>query len=123
MKKCGFAFLLLVLGLPGVQAGELEIVGRVAEVQLVDVTELNDERFLILSLEQGQSFLLPGATQVAAGRGAQVAVRHLPVGQGELSEACSIRVLALPIRVEGEEVLQPARRPFEVYSNPDDQCD
>lgn len=114
--------LLLILGLQSAAAESVEIEGLVAEVQLIDVTELNEERLLILSIQDGPSLLLPGATQLAAGRGVQVAVRHLPAPEGSLPIACDVRVLALPIAVDGEEVMQPARRPFEVYRNSQAEC-
>lgn len=114
--------LLMAFGLQWALAETVEIEGLVAEVQLVDVTELSDQRFLILSLEDGQSFLLPEATRLAAGVGVQVAVRHLPASAGSLPIACAVHVLALPIRIEGEDVMQPARRPFEVYRNSQFEC-
>lgn len=110
--------------LPGQGLAETrQVEGIVAEVQLVDASALTDDRFLILTLVEGGSFLLPGATRVAAASGVMVAVDYLaPEAPEALPPACRVRVLGLPIEVDGEKVLHEASRPFEVYRNEDDQC-
>lgn len=92
--------------------------GRVASVQLLDVSALGQDSILLLHLAGGRSFQLPGEQRLSAGTGVEVEVRYLPADQAsELPVACRIRVLAIPVEREGGEVLQSAERAFEVYRN------
>ncbi|MFU8832645.1 MAG: hypothetical protein ACNA7J_10885 [Wenzhouxiangella sp.] len=97
--------------------------GIISEVQLVDATPLGEGAFLILSLEDGSSYLVPDQRQIAGSAGVKVAIRYLPPGQDdELGQACTVHVLGLPIVLDGEEVLHRAQRPFEIYSNDNPDC-
>lgn len=74
-------------------------------------------RELILHLESGEAYRFPHTDHVAAGAGVKVRIRYREaMGDDELSAACSAEVLALPL---DEDSMQEARRPFEVYRNPD----
>ena len=98
--------------------------GLIDEVKLIDIASLEGDSLLIMTLEDGGGFLIPGRRNLAAGPGMQVAVDYLPGDEdGDLPMACRIRVLAVPLTVEGEEILQPASRPFKVYRNPDGRCE
>jgi hypothetical protein len=120
----GWIVLLLLLAAAPVRSELDRIEGVVAEVQLLDVAGLSDERFLILSLVDGGSYLLPGVTRLAAAAGVKVSVRYRsPRVPDELPVACSVTVLGMPILVAGEEVLRPASRPFVVYANEQASCD
>lgn len=117
------AALLLVVTGASIAAEPRATEGVVAQIQLVDVSALADETFLILSLDDERHFLLPETTQLPAAPGVLVAIDYLPAaGEGDLPEACRIKVLGLPITIDGEEVLQRASRPFEVYRNPRAEC-
>jgi hypothetical protein len=97
--------------------------GVVREVQLIDVSALGESAILILSLEDGTSYLIPGERQIPASAGVEVAVDYLLPAQDDVPrEACTIRVLGLPIVLEGEEVLHRAQRPFEIYRNDNPDC-
>ncbi len=99
------------------------VTGRVAEVQLIDITGLDDDGLLILTLEEGQGFLIPGQRNLPASSGVEVQVDYFSGDDPEdLPVACRVQVTAVPVEIDGEEVLQPANRPFEVYRNPDARC-
>ena len=98
--------------------------GQVDSVQLINASEMGGEAFLILSLQDGRHFQLPDQQQLAAGQGTRLEIRYLAPDEPDLlPEACAVRVLAVPISVDGEEVMQEAARPFEVYRNPRSDCD
>ncbi|GEM_PF-1582642 len=124
MRSSLFALLLLALSACILADAEEErdwTRGIVEQVQLVVVEGLEDSEFLILELEDGGSFQIPGARQLSAGAGVKVEVESLPVvSPGELPVACRVRVLAVPLEIDGEEVLQEAANPFEVYAA--DEC-
>lgn len=115
---------LLALGLSSPALAQLsELEGVVEQVQLLDASAVADETFLILSLAGEHHFLLPEASQLPAAPGVLVAVEYLaPDADGDLPEACRVRVLGMPIHRDGEEVLQRASRPFEIYRNPRADC-
>jgi hypothetical protein len=114
----------LLLACPTAAAAVQTVEGTVSEVQLIDTAGLDGPGFLILSLVEGGSYLLPDQQRVGAGRGVRVEVRFLPPDEpGDLPHACSIRVLALPVVVDGQEQLQYAQRPFSVFENADPACD
>lgn len=98
--------------------GQESVVGEVESVQLVDASQLGGGDQLVLVLQEGQGFRLPGQRSLAVGAGVRVSVTYRSsVEGGEMPEACSVRVLAVPIEHEGETVMQEAERPFEVYRN------
>ena len=97
--------------------------GEVDNVQLVDASSLGGETFLIVNFTDGRSFQLPDERQIAAGQGVRLEIHYLAPDEPDLlPEACSVTVLAIPITVDGEEVLREAARPFEVFSNPRTEC-
>ncbi len=92
--------------------------GQVEQVQRVQVEGFESE-FLILELDDGSAFQLPDADAISAGQGVKVEVEALPVtSPGELPVACRVRVLAVPLEREGEDYMQEAANPFEVYHDP-----
>jgi hypothetical protein len=115
---------LLALGLCTSASAQLrEIEGVVDRVQRLDASAVADESFLILSLVGERHFLLPEESHLPAAPGVLVAVDYLqPEQDGDLPQACRVQVLGMPITVDGEEVLQRASRPFEVYRNPRAEC-
>jgi hypothetical protein len=115
---------MLALVLTPLALGEIRHAeGVVDQVQLLDASAVADESFLILSLVDEHHFLLPEATQLPASPGVLVAVDYLPPeAEGDLPQACRVRVLGMPISIDGEEVLQRASRPFEVYRNSRAEC-
>lgn len=93
-------------------------VGEVESVQLLDASQLGGGDHLILVLEDGQGFRLPGQRSLAVGAGVRVSVAYRPSDDAEsLPEACRVQVLAVPIERDGEEAMQQAERPFDVYRN------
>lgn len=113
------AAVLLVLMLPQGQAAGLEtLVGEVRSVQLLDASQLGGGEQLVLVLEGDRGFRLPGQRSLPLGSGVRVSVVYHPVGEeGAMPEACSVRVVAVPIERDGEAAMQEAERPFEVYRN------
>ncbi|MDZ7791648.1 MAG: hypothetical protein U5L08_14365 [Xanthomonadales bacterium] len=113
------AAVLLALMLPQGQAAGLEALeGEVQSVQLLDASQLGGGEQLVLVLEGQQGFRLPGQRSLPVGAGVRVSVAYHPVGEkGAMPEACSVRVVAVPIERDGEAVMQEAERPFEVYRN------
>lgn len=111
--------LLLCFMLPaGMATAEEVVVGEVESLQLLDASQLGGGDHLVLVLEDGQGFRLPGQRSVAVGPGVRVSIRHLPPGEaGALPTACSVRVLAVPLERDGEMTLQEAERPFQIYKN------
>ncbi|TVQ36998.1 MAG: hypothetical protein EA370_07320 [Wenzhouxiangella sp.] len=103
-------------------AGPARAEGLVAEVQLLDATPLGAEAMLILVLEDGRGYLIPGQRNLATSRGMKVGLDYLPAADGEVAVACAVQVLAVPVIVDGESRLQTAHRPFTVYRNPSDSC-
>lgn len=102
----------------GPALGQENAVGVVETVQLLDATQLGGGDHLVLVFNNGQGFRLPGQRSLAVGPGVRVSVDHLSPEEAEdLPEACSVRVVAVPIERDGEEVMQEAERPFEVYRN------
>jgi hypothetical protein len=99
------------------------VTGRVAKVQLIEISGFDDDGLLILSLEEGHGFLIPGQRNLPASSGVEVRVNYFS-GEGpeDLPVACRVQVTAVPVDIDGEEILQPASRPFEVYRNPDARC-
>ncbi len=97
--------------------------GVVADVQLLDVSPLGAEAtMLVLLLEDGRGFLIEGERNLAASSGMQVSLSYVPADDGDVAVACQVQVTAVPLLIEGEERLQPAQRPFTVYSNPSESC-
>ncbi|QOC23325.1 hypothetical protein IC757_04030 [Wenzhouxiangella sp. AB-CW3] len=116
--------LIASMGTAVAQTGETE--GVVEQVQLFDASAMTDETFLVLSLTDERHFELPGASQLPAGSGVEVVIDYLEPATDDdsaMPQACRVRVLAVPIMVEGEEVMQRARRPFEIYRNPEPDCE
>ncbi len=107
------------------QASGLETLeGRVQSVQLLDTSQLGGGDHLVLVLEGERGFRLPGQRSLPVGAGVRVAVTFVPSGEGEdMPEACSVRVVAVPIERDGEAVMQEAERPFEVYRNESEGTD
>ncbi len=107
----------------GQPTGELpQATGLVADLQLVDASQLGMDALLVLVLDDDRGFLIEGERNLPAGRGMQVTIDHLPAEQGELAVACRVLVTAVPLLIGGEEKLQPAQRPFTVFQNPSDTC-
>ncbi|MCC5866562.1 MAG: hypothetical protein JJU31_15680 [Wenzhouxiangella sp.] len=104
-------------------AGPARTEGLVAEVQLLDATPLGAEAMLVLVLEDGRAFLIEGQRNLAASKGVKVLIDYR-VGESadELSTACRVKVVAVPVEIDGEQFLQQARRPFTIYQNPDSPC-
>lgn len=125
MPRRLMAGLLLGLIMPLGQAfGEETLEGVVQSVQLLDASQLGGGDHLVLVLEDGQGFSLPGQRSLPVGAGVRVAVGHIPAGEGEdMPEACSVRVVAVPIERDGEAVMQEAERPFEIYRNESEGSD
>lgn len=97
--------------------------GRVEQVQLIDASEHGGRSFLLLSLDDDRHFELPGADHLAAGEGARVEVEFLDAGDDDrVPVACRVTVLAVPLEVDGEEVMQSARNPFTVYRSERSEC-
>ncbi len=115
---------LMVLSLIGsLQAAEGSVTGRVAEVQLIEISGFDDSGLLILALEEGQGFLIPGQRNLPASGGVEVRVDYFSGDDPEdLPVACRVQVTAVPVEIDGEEILQPASRPFEIYRNEDVRC-
>lgn len=111
--------LLLSWALPVAAAlGQETVVGEVESVQLVDASQLGGGDHLVLVLDDGQGFRLPGERSVSVGPGVRVSVAYRSPGEAEaMPEACSVRVLAVPLERDGEVNMQEAERPFEVYRN------
>ncbi len=102
----------------GVATAEEVIVGEVESVQLLDASQLGGGDHLVLVLEGGEAFRLPGQQSVALGTGVRVSVAYRSPGEAEaMPEACGVRVLAVPLERDGEVTMQEAERPFEVYRN------
>lgn len=116
-------FLLMTMAVSASPAEQrVEKEGVVARVQHVQVSGLEDAGFLILELESGASYQLLNSRRLAAGAGVKVAVESLPIqSPGDLPVACRVRVLGVPMMVDGEEVLRAAENPFEVYRDEDCQ--
>lgn len=115
---------MLVLGLSTAASAQLRNVeGVVLQVQRVDASAVAEETFLILSLVDEHHFLLPEESHLPAAAGVLVAIDYLePEQGGDLPRACRVRVLGMPITVDGEEVLQRASRPFEIYRSAAATC-
>ncbi len=115
---------MLAAGLTGMASAQVqEAEGIVDKVQLIDASELGGDSFLILRLEDDRNFQLPDQQQLPAGQGTRVAIRYLVPDEPDLlPEACSVTVLAVPIGADGEEVMQEAARPFQVYRNSNEAC-
>lgn len=113
--------LLLVAGvaLAGVKTDQ----GIVASVQLIDSSQLGGGNALIMTFEDGSSYRFPGAERLAAGAGVHLELRYLPAEEVDVPpQACRATVLAIPIERDGEEMLQEAERPFEIYRNSESAC-
>ncbi|RFP67619.1 hypothetical protein DZK26_11960 [Wenzhouxiangella sp. 15190] len=119
MHRPSITGLLLWCLLPaGMAAAGESIVGQVESVQLLDASQLGGGDHLVLVLEDGEAFRLPGKRSVALGSGVRVSVAYRSPGEAEaMPEACSVRVLAVPLERDGEVTMQEAERPFEVYRN------
>ena len=118
------AVTLLLVSFGIVRADDVQVTtGEVESVQLIDASELGGDSFLILALEDGRNFQLPDQQQLPAGQGTRLEIRYLTPDEPDvLPEACSAMVLAVPLTVDGEEVMQEAARPFEVYRNRREAC-
>lgn len=119
---------MLAAGLSAMASAQVrDAEGVVDQVQLLDASAVAEAEasFLVLSLTDERHFVLPGTTQLAATEGLEVAIDYLEAeadDDGALPEACRVQVLAVPIQIEGEETMQRASRPFEIYRNPSDAC-
>jgi hypothetical protein len=117
------ALLLVGPGVVNADQNLKHVSGVVSEVRLVDATAMGGETFLILSLEEGRSFLLAGQSQLPAGQGVKVQVSYQPAAEADqLPSACSVEVVAVPIEVDGEVRLQTAQRPFRVFGSDEANC-
>ncbi len=125
-RNSGFAVaaMLMLIAFGALPAADVQVTtGEVDNVQLVDASELGGDAFLVLALADGRHFQLPDQQQLPAGQGTRLEIRYLaPDEPGLLPEACSVTVLAVPLTVDGEEVMQEAARPFEVYRNHREAC-
>ena len=125
-RYVGFAMatVLALIACRSLPAADIQVTtGAVDNVQLVDASELGGDAFLILALEDARHFQLPDQQQLPAGQGTHLEIRYLAPDEPDLlPEACTVTVLAVPITVDGEEVMQEAARPFEVYRNPRSEC-
>lgn len=126
MPTRSMAGLLLWFILPmGSALGQEKAVGEVESVQLLDASQLGGGEHLVLVLKDGQGFRLPGRRSLAVGPGVRVSVTYLsPRQDGDLPEACNVRVLAVPVERDGEVTMQESERPFRVYQNEsaDSEC-
>lgn len=112
------ALLLALLLPPGQAAGQETLEGEVESVQLLDASQLGGGEQLVLVLEGGQGFHLPGKRSLPVGAGVRVMVVYQAPGEGKaMPQACSVRVVGVPIERDGGVVMQEAERPFEVYRN------
>lgn len=120
----GLAVAAAILAAERGQAGPVaQTEGLVAELQLIDASELGADATLILSLEDGRVFTVPGQRNVAASGGMKVRIGYMAGEQaGEIPELCWVEVVAMPITIDGEQRLQPAQRAFTVYRNSAPTC-
>lgn len=114
----------ILLACAGVRAESPDAAeGQVEQVQLIDASEHGGRSFLLLTLDGGQHFELPGADHLAAGEGARVEVEFLAARDDDrVPVACRVTVLAVPLEVDGKVVVQSARNPFTVYTNNRSAC-
>ncbi len=97
--------------------------GVVEQVKRIDTTPLGGGNLLIVALTDGRQFQVRDREQIAAGSGVEVEILARPSADDELPRACRVRVLAMPVEIDGEEVRQRAERPFEVYRSDDPACE
>lgn len=115
--------LLLVLAGPA-PAAELETaVGTVAQLSRIDTLGAEAEPLLLMQWTDGRVFAFPGIEHLAAGSGVEVQIDYLPADDpGQVPEACAVRLLGLPLVIDGEEVMQPARRPVSIFVSDSAAC-
>lgn len=95
-------------------------VGVVDQVQLIDASSIGGRQQLVVRLDDGQAFRVPHRDHLAAGRGVRVELKYRRAPEtDELPIVCSTQVLALPNGDDENPGLQPVKRSFEVYRNPD----
>lgn len=124
MRSAGLiAAALLLTGAPARAEPPAKTEGQVEQVQLIDASEHGGRSFLLLTLDDGRHFELPGTDHLAAGEGTRVEVDFIPAREVDrVPVACRVTVLAVVLEVDGEQVLQSARNPFAVYTNDASAC-
>ena len=115
--------ILLVLSVLGV-AAELETAsGTVGQLTRVDALGAEAEPLLLMQWTDGRMFVFPGIEHLAAGSGVEVEIDYLPSEDpGRVPEACAARLIGLPVMIDGEEVMQPARRPVSIFVSDSAAC-
>jgi len=105
-------------------AAELETVsGTVEQLTRVEMRGAAAEPLLLLQLVDGSLFAFPGMAHLPAGSGVAVEIDYLPSDDpGRIPEACAVRLLGLPIIVDGEERIQAARRPVTIFTSDSAAC-
>lgn len=98
--------------------------GIVEQVQAVDATAVGSGHMILVVLDDGSQFHFPDTDHLASGDGVRLEIAFLSSSEDDAPPvACSARVLAMPLEIDGETVMQEAHRPFSVYQNPDPACD
>lgn len=123
MRRSLFAGLLVAL-LPLAAVAELESTsGIVEQVTRVEAIGAEAEPLLLVQLVEGSVFAFPGIEHLPAGSGVKVEIDYrVPDDPGRVPQACAARLLGLPVMIDGEEVMQPARRPVSIFVSDSEDC-
>ncbi|MGY6554082.1 MAG: hypothetical protein ACXIUM_06130 [Wenzhouxiangella sp.] len=97
--------------------------GTVAQLTRVDTLGAEADALLLMQWTDGRVFAFPGIEHLPAGSGVEVEIDYLPSDDpGRVPVACAARLLGLPVMMDGEEVMQPARRPVPIFSSDSAAC-
>ena len=115
---------LLLFALLPLAAAELESAsGTVEQVARVETIGAESEPLLLVQLLGGGVFAFPGIEHLPAGSGVELEIDYLPSDDpGRVPEACAARLIGLPVMMDGEEVMQPARRPVSIFVSDSAAC-